>query len=280
MNLHDILNRKTPPTPWAESGKIPWDEPGFSARMLQEHLSQAHDAASRRFAVIERQVDWIHRQALGGRTGRILDLACGPGLYAARLARLGHRVTGIDFSPAAIGYARSQSAGLTVEYRQEDIRRADYGSGYDLVMLIYGEFNVFSPEDARLILTNARQALAPGGRLLLEVHTFEAVHNLGLQPASWSALESGLFCAEPHLLLSESFWDETLQTATERYFVVNAASGAITRCAATTQAYTTDQYHALLKACGFSNVTCLPSLLGKWDASQRDFFVIQAAPTA
>lgn len=280
MNLAVILNRTTPPTPWAEGDKIPWNELGFSTRMLQEHLSQAHDAASRRFAVIERHVDWIHRQALGGSAGLILDLGCGPGLYTVRLARLGHRVTGIDFSPASIDYARSQSTGLTVEYRHEDIRQADYGSGYDLAMLIYGEFNVFSPADARLILTKARQALAPGGRLLLEVHTFEAVHNLGLQPASWSAGESGLFCAEPHLLLHECFWDETLQTATERYFVVHAATGNITRCAATTQAYNTDQYHALLRDCGFATITCFPSLQGKWDASQTDFFVILAAPFA
>ena len=32
---------------WAGRYKIPWDEPGFSRRMLKEHLNQAHDLASR-----------------------------------------------------------------------------------------------------------------------------------------------------------------------------------------------------------------------------------------
>ena len=50
MNLIDIVNRPLNPAPWAEGEKIPWDEPEFSARMLHEHLSQKHDAASRRLA--------------------------------------------------------------------------------------------------------------------------------------------------------------------------------------------------------------------------------------
>ncbi|EBO1314042.1 class I SAM-dependent methyltransferase, partial [Salmonella enterica] len=31
-----------------DEGKIPWDEPAFSQRMLENHLSQDHDWASRR----------------------------------------------------------------------------------------------------------------------------------------------------------------------------------------------------------------------------------------
>lgn len=45
-----------------DEGKIPWDEPAFSQRMLENHLSQDHDWASRRLTVIEQQVTWITRQ--------------------------------------------------------------------------------------------------------------------------------------------------------------------------------------------------------------------------
>jgi hypothetical protein len=48
MNLLDLIRRTGIPEPWSEGEKIPWDEPGFSERMLKEHLSQEHDAASRR----------------------------------------------------------------------------------------------------------------------------------------------------------------------------------------------------------------------------------------
>lgn len=44
-----------------DEGKIPWDEPAFSQRMLENHLSQDHDWASRRLTVIEQQVTWITR---------------------------------------------------------------------------------------------------------------------------------------------------------------------------------------------------------------------------
>ena len=105
-DLMEIVRRSQTPEPWAEGEKIPWNEPGFSRRMLQEHLSQQHDLASRRAVTIRKHVDWIQRAVLPGGPSRILDLGCGPGLYASRLAKLGHDCTGVDFSPASIEYAR------------------------------------------------------------------------------------------------------------------------------------------------------------------------------
>ena len=66
--------------------------------MLREHLSQAHNAASRRLPIVDQQVSWIHEKLLAGTPSRILDLGCGPGLYVVRLAAQGHTVTGIDYS--------------------------------------------------------------------------------------------------------------------------------------------------------------------------------------
>jgi len=88
-----------------------------------------------------------------------------------RLMDLGHICTGVDFSPASIAYARSQGC----DCREADLIAADYDSGYDLVMLIYGEFNVFHPDDARRVLDKSHAALKPGDKLLLEVHPFDVV---------------------------------------------------------------------------------------------------------
>lgn len=93
--LLDLVNRIPVPEPWQEGDNIPWNEPGFSKRMLDEHLSQEHDAASRRLSKIGEQVDWIHSELLGGHSTRVLDLCCGPGLYTSRLAALGHECVGI-----------------------------------------------------------------------------------------------------------------------------------------------------------------------------------------
>jgi SAM-dependent methyltransferase len=162
VNLLAVVRRQRVPKPWAEGDKIPWDDRAFSRRMLNVHLSQAHDAASRRFVVIDRHVGWIHGQILKESPTRILDLGCGPGLYTSRLARLAHRCVGIDFSPASIAYAKEQAEeeGLACTYIQQDIRTADYGAGYGLVKLIFGEFNVFRPGEARTILEKAQLVIS------------------------------------------------------------------------------------------------------------------------
>jgi SAM-dependent methyltransferase len=157
MKLLDLVRRPVMCAPWDEGDNIPWNDPDFSKRMLKEHLSQAHDAASRRIEKIEEQVNWIHHKVLLGRPTQILELGCGPGLYTSRLARRGHTCVGIDYSPASIAYA-ADCAGqedLHCTYRRQDIRQAEYGAGFGLVMLIYGELNVFRPADARNILDKA-----------------------------------------------------------------------------------------------------------------------------
>jgi len=269
MNLVDLVNRTSVPEPWSEGEKIPWNDPAFSARMLHEHLSQDHDMASRRSVNIDAHVSWIHRHILDGKPARVLDLGCGPGFYAQRLAQLGHTCVGVDFSPASIVYAKAQSegAGLPLTYIEGDVRVVEYGSGYDLVMFIFGEFNVFKASDARSILQKAYQALNPGGWLLLEPHTFAAVESLGKVANSWYTAVSGLFSERPHVCLTESFWDAECALATERHFIVDAATGAVTRYTSSMQAYTDEQYRALLETCGYRDVRFYPSLKGEVDES-------------
>ena len=43
----------------------------------------------------------------------------------------------------------AQAQQLACEYRLADVRYADYGAGYDLAMFVFGELNVFRPEDLR-----------------------------------------------------------------------------------------------------------------------------------
>lgn len=69
MTLHDLILNSEPLTPWAEGKKIPWDDPEFSARMLSEHLSQNHNAASRRTDKIDQHTSWIHHHILHERCG-------------------------------------------------------------------------------------------------------------------------------------------------------------------------------------------------------------------
>lgn len=277
MKLLDLIQRQGVPAPWTEGENIPWNDPAFSERMLREHLSQAHDAASRRFKKIDAHVDWIHHALLAGRATTILDLGCGPGLYSNRLARLGHECVGIDFSPASIAYAvkEAEAEDLCCTFLHQDIRTCQYGSGFGLAMLIFGEFNAFRLPHAKTILARAYESLADGGVLLLEPSTFASLAQAGEREPSWYSSRSGLFSDRPHLCLMEHFWDAVSCANTTRYFIVHA-DGAVSRHAQSLQAYTDEGYRSLLAHCGFSAIEFHPSLTGAVDETQRDFFVIVA----
>jgi SAM-dependent methyltransferase len=283
VKLIDMLNRAQPPVPWDEGYTIPWNDPGFSERMLAFHLSQETDAASRRTEKVEKGVAWIHERFLEGRPTRILDLGCGPGLYAVRFARLGHECRGIDFGPASVAYAREQSEkeGLECAFVEEDLRTADFGSGFGLAMLIFGEFNVFTPEDARKILRKAFAALDEGGVLVLEPHYLAALRDeRGGSVSSWYTATEGLFMDGPHLCLEENFWHEESKAATTRFFIVDAQTGEVQRHAASYQAYTDEEYRTVVEECGFEEVEFFPSLTGEEDEQQEEFFVLVARKPA
>lgn len=262
MNISDIIHRNPNPLPWAEEEKIPWNEPEFSRRMLREHLSQEHDMASRRAALIDQHVAWIEAQVLPGRRAKILDLGCGPGLYANRLAAHGHTVTGIDFSPASIEYARAHGQ-PGARYIEGDVRAVDFGTGYDLAMMLFGELNVFRPAEARSILAKAQAALVEGGLVVLEVHTLDCVRRLGQAPASWYSAAQGVFAAGPYLCLMENFWHAEPKVAMERFYVLEAGSEAVRRYGQSMQGYGEEEYTALLEEAGFRRIEIFAALTGK-----------------
>ena len=276
MNLFDLVNRTPIALPWKEGDNIPWNDPDFSQRMLAEHLSQEHNAASRTFDIIDQHVEWIHNQVLGGKNSKILDLGCGPGLYCHRLSMLGHQCSGIDYSPASITHARkvAEQSNLTCTFLEADLREADYGDDFDVIMQIYGEMNVFKPVDFAIILNKAYNALKSGGILLLELHTFEAVQAWGTKPPSWYASTGGLFSPEPHLVLEEYFWNPSEKVTTNRYFVIEAPTGNVIRYAQSVQAYTNKDYRNLLEKCKFTAVQYYPSLIGKSDPKQPQLIAI------
>lgn len=238
---------------WRGAYKIPWDDPDFSARMLAEHLSQAHDLASRRTEWIERQVAWLHETVLAGRPSRVLDLGCGPGLYAHRLAALGHRVHGIDFGPASIAYARAHDDTGRCDFSLADLRTADFGGPYEAVLFLYGQLNVFPPADALAILRRAATSLVPGGRLAAEPQTFAGVQALGEAPPVREQLESGLFSARPHEFRAENRWLADEQVAVTTFTITEGAGGPARTHRSTTRAWTDDQLRALLVEAGLSD---------------------------
>lgn len=265
--------------PWAEGGKLPWNNLQFSERMLKEHLSQTHDGASRRLNSINRHTIWLHSAVLKKQPSKVLDIGCGPGLYTERLAKLGHRCVGIDYAPAAIRYAKqiAQEKNLNCEYIEADVTQVDYGVGFDLAYFLYGELNAFKPEVMSNVIQRAYAAMAPGGRLILEMFESKFLAQLGSRPRASEQVESGLFSTEPYHRLTESLYCMDSNATVERNMVTELQSGQITYYVNTLQAYTDKEYHQMLSDIGFTGIKKLPALGGKACSAQQDgLFILYA----
>ena len=278
MKLHDSIKSILARTPdensiWDGAYKIPWDDPDFSRRMLNEHLSQNHDLASRKKATIETQVKWIHENICDSKSRHLLDIGCGPGLYIEQFTSLGYNCRGIDFSPASIDYA-IEHYGKKAQFIKGDIRTTDFGGRYDIAVMLYGELNVFSPDDCRLILKKTHAALNPGGRLLLEVQAYDAVKSIGMTPPGWYKSGpglQGLFSDKPHICLIENHWLESPKASLQFFHIIDDEGGLDTY-RSTTKAWSNDEYMALLSEAGFSDMEFIPD----WPANNNSLQLISA----
>ncbi len=258
---------------WEGSYKIPWNNPEFSRRMLDEHLCQDHNLASRKTSFIEHQVQWIHNSLLKGRQSRILDLGCGPGLYTSRLAQLGHTCVGVDFSPASIEYAKHEYSRLA-HFIEADILTADVGSGYDLCIFLYGEFNVFPPNECMAIFNKVEKSLSSGGKILIEPQTFESVKKIGQSPRSWHPSGTGLaglFSSNDHLCLIDNHWYQNVSTALQRFHILDKNEGW-KEYRSTVKAWKDYELKEVLTSCGFSSF----SRCADWPTDGEHLFVLSA----
>jgi SAM-dependent methyltransferase len=100
----------------------------------------------------------------------VLDLACGHGRIANRLAERGARVTGLDATPLFLERARADAAarGVEVEYVEGDMRRLPWPERFDRTVNWFTAFGYFDDDENRLVLREAHRALKPGGRLAIE----------------------------------------------------------------------------------------------------------------
>ncbi|NOZ28531.1 MAG: methyltransferase domain-containing protein [Chloroflexi bacterium] len=265
--LWRIYDRPQPAVPWRDGGNLPWDDPDFSERMLREHLDQSHGAASRQQAEIDRQMDVIWRWLQLRPGARVLDVTCGPGLYAVRLARRGCVVHGIDFSPASIRYARELAAEQGVadrcRFTLADVRSAlplERDAGYDAALFLYGQLAVFPRDEAKALLSDCARALRPGGRLLIELLDFERLDRRS-HSSWWYTDQGGLWGDFPYLHLGERDWDAEQRAAVERYYILNLETGELHTYGLVDQGYPVEEMVSMCRAAGFSQVETHPA----WD---------------
>jgi SAM-dependent methyltransferase len=153
-----------------------WTDEHTSKQMLSFHLNEAVDVSSRNAEFINRSVEWITSEFSIGRDTKIVDFGCGPGLYAARLAKRGANVTGIDFSKRSIEYAKKVAAReqLSISYVNQNYLEFETEDRFDLVLMIMCDFCALSPTQRKKILSKFHKILNLGGSVLLDVYSLAA----------------------------------------------------------------------------------------------------------
>ena len=101
---------------------------------------------------------------------RILDLGTGPATHAMNLAKRGFEVVGTDISPSAIKKAKAAAkvAGLTIEFRVDDILTSKLPGNFVDVIMDRGVFHVLPPEKRSVYVDTVHRILRPRGWLLLK----------------------------------------------------------------------------------------------------------------
>lgn len=184
-----------------------WTRPHLARQMLIFHLSQETELASRRFETIDQIVNWIDSQ-LGLSGKRICDLGCGPGLYTQRFAVRGADVTGVDFSPHSLEYARLKAVEdmQSIPYLEADYLSDELPDDFDIVTLIYTDYSVLSPSQRVRLLGRIGKMLKPGGRLVMDV-------------AGMGSLEAKEECTLIENKLMRGFWAEGDYVGVQRSFI-------------------------------------------------------------
>ena len=103
--------------------------------------------------------------------GPLLDLACGTGRMALRMAELGHQVTGVDITPEMIGWARQKAAkqGVSIEWVVADARTFHLQKQFSFIYMLENVFQFFlTRADQEALLARVREHVHPEGCFLFE----------------------------------------------------------------------------------------------------------------
>ncbi len=278
MNIELIKKLSDKPALYEKGTSVMWTDPYISRQLLELHLNSNNDAASRNRDKTELIATWILKQADRSHM-KILDLGCGPGLYAEIFAREVHVITGIDFSENSIQYAINQAKEkrLDIEYLNKNYLDLDYENQFDLVILIYLDFCVLLPDEREKVLENIYRSLKKDGLFICDVVNEKNLDKKILSP-SWEVQQGGFWKNTPYVVLSNGYHYPEAGVLAEHHTVIGE-NDMVETYIFWSHYYKKSEMVSILASKGFRNIqnfdNVLPGSEDCWNGENVTFYVSQ-----
>lgn len=246
-----------------------WTDGHVRKQMLKEHLNSSSDGASRRAESIRKIVAFISVHTHPATA--LLDLGCGPGLYASLLKDQGYTVTGVDFNEASVDYAARKRP--DINYILGDYI-TDYPAGkFDTVIMIYCDLGTHPDQDRTRLLRRIHASLNDGGKFIFDVFTPGLVRDRQ-ESKSWDYAPSGGFWSESgYLLLSQTFHYPEAKAFCYQHNLVTESGNK--HFIVWERYFSEDEIRAVLKSAGFRKVSVFKGVAGDNNfTSDSEMFVI------
>lgn len=238
-----------------------WDDPHISKGMLDAHLDPLHESASRRPETIDQEVNNLVSPSCFKKGDKVLDMGCGPGLYAVRLAARDIKVTGIDISERSLNYAVAQSRkyGLDIEFRKLSFFDIDYENEFDAAFQAFGEMGAFSDEKRDILFAKIHKALKHGGLFIFDLTTPALKQSPGSQN-NWYLADGGFWRPGLHMTMELRFDYPEADVFLNQYIVMDEDKLTVYRI--WNHNYTPDTIRPALEKAGFRLEHTWTSLAG------------------
>lgn len=176
--MKNLYKSLTLPIVFAKTDQNIWTDTHISKQLLKAHLDPSFEGATRPLSFVDQSVSWITKTIIPTQYPKLLDIGCGPGIYAERFTKNGYDVVGVDFSSTSINYvkASARKQNLNIKYRKLNYLNLNDCELYDFATMIYCDYGALSKTDRSKLLQNVYCALKPKGRFLLDVFSTRKIN--------------------------------------------------------------------------------------------------------
>lgn len=247
-------------------------------RVADEWFGDFHHGLAARFwrvvgaAMADADIKLVEQLLALPAGGSVLDLPCGDGRLAIRLAAAGHEVTGADISAPEIEYAEqvAAAAGVDVRFLVADMRELPELGQFDGVLSWGNAFGYAPAADTAESLVRMHRALKPGGHLVLESAMVAESFLAGDVETTTEHEFGGIrMTGEHYYRVAESRLESTL--------VLEDADGHIETTRAAHHVHTAGEVVRMLRAAGFGEVTLVDGDGEPYAIGARRFIAVAVA---